>query len=196
MALIGVGPIVDRIKLILETYLNTEVDRIDTAEDALAPSGVTEADFTTPTVADDDIQRFSDDRRAEPNARLVIVPQASSDPQAFRHLGAGTGNPIVDRTHDLQILVKCASRGKPTGEAESWGETGAWRRASRISTAVDVVISRYPRMDVPGASPAVAALQGATMLSESIDRLSDEDVEDTTVVGFAVNVTVRLRRTR
>lgn len=167
-----VDTIVDRVKTLLEQYLNSEVDLVDTRNNGVAVDGSAN-DFTTPEVNDDDIQTYVDRRSASP-VRLLVEDRGSTRDREFQ-LRANEGDdstlPRFDRTHAIAVTVMVASnRG-------DWTADGARRRCNRIAEAVAVIMGRYPALSVPGASPALATLVADTYLSDD-GRATEAQVDD------------------
>jgi hypothetical protein len=170
----GAAPHAIALRTLLRTYLNAEVDAIDTAANELL-SDIDE--FTTPELAEEDIQLFREDREGE-CITVVIQPQAVANPRGIQKHGAGTGQARMDFEHEFIVYVTARSN------LGGWGEHGAWYRADRVLHGVLATILKYPQND--SSITFWCEMGGWT-------RLPEEAEMDTMAVNFAANVTVRDR---
>lgn len=181
MASIGTAVYAFRLQTVLREYLNTMTTAIDTAANAKAHA-VSDFDvFTTPTLRDEDIQVWSDDREAEP-VRIVIVPTGTRRKRELQRAGIAGSNVRLDQDHDFitRVLVD-STHG-------DWGSRGAWLRADRVMHGVEAVFMRYPTLEVPSLS--LAALGVYHELGD-VAREPDTREEDTRSVRLQLSHSVR-----
>lgn len=179
MPLAGTAPRVYRLQTLLRQYLNTEIDAIDTEGDGYLGSS---EDFTTPSLADEDIQVFREDREAE-CITVVIVPEgtARSVGELTKH-GPGTNQSRWTADHSLSVYVTAKSS---TG---SWGEHGAWLRADRVAHGVTACLLKWPSLNVPALSLEKLALWSEI---DGWERLPTEEKDETLAVTLVGSVSVR-----
>lgn len=159
---------------LLRSYLATEITAIDTAANAVLASG---DQFTTPTLANADIQLFRDDREGE-CISVVIMPEGIANPRGEQRHGTGSGRARMDYEHDFTVYVSARS------DTGSWGDHGAWYRADRVMHGVLACLLKYPKQD--GTVTFWVEVGGWR-------RMEGEDPSHTLAATFAADVVVRDR---
>jgi len=148
MAVYTTDTIIDRIEDVLEQYLNTEVDKLDTDNNAKAAES-----FTTPRIPDRAIISFLDDLPAEPITVTIVeedgpVDLSSQSTAAFANEEFISGAPRILREHQIRIDVRADSHDS-TG-----GLHGAYRMANRVKDAIRFVLAALPGLSIPADSTA------------------------------------------
>lgn len=171
MGIIGTTPLVDRAIAVLHQYLDTEVDAVDTACNALSTAGA-EAHFTTPDIPDAAIQ-FGDDDKSGRAVRVIVGVDRPPVPGQYQHGPADAhGTVRADHTHRISVMVIV---NKVTG---AWGDDGAIRRCDRVATAVNTLLGlRFRKLSVPDATPALAEIPGVVLTQESDDWIAPDTQE-------------------
>lgn len=191
-ALLTESVVCDRIAFLLGNgRLDAEVDLIDTRENALALehgfSAASEQHFTTESV-DAAILSFLDTGDATP-LRVVVLPQVGSQhfDLSTTH-GSGTGEAQIDETLSVEVHVHADNPGLLGGV--QWHRTGALRRALRVAKAVEALLLRYPRLDVPAPDSLLGIAQWVTLEGMSRVDSNPESPENVTIrVPLGVRVT-------
>ena len=181
MASRGTAVYAYRLQTQLRAYLNTMIDAIDTAANALEHASSAFDSFTTPLIPDNAIQVWTDDREAGA-IRVVIVPTGSRRKRELQRQGIASGGVRLDQDHDFVTRVLVDS----TQGVE--GERGGWLRADRVMHGVEAVFMRYPLLDVPSLSLTDLGLFHET---GDVNREPDTNEEDTRSVRLQLSHAVR-----
>lgn len=158
MAIITTTTIIDRFITVLETNLNTEIDSLDTDNNAV--SGAAQS-FTTPTITNAAINPFRDDERTAAVTIHVWEPKGAEfegeSLAAYAREGAGTNVPHWNRVHFLNASIRCDVQ-----DQSDAGIHAAYRICGRVADGILVCAYKWPEMSVGSFEGLVAIMKLVT----------------------------------
>jgi hypothetical protein len=187
MGLISSAPLADRYVAIFQASLGAEIARIDTAENALSSVGQ-EGYFTTDAIPAAAITSMIS--AGDGYLQRVTVRTGGRSPREYQH-GRGT-SVRLDTAHQLSVEVRVST------SQLAQGYTGALRRAERITRACESLVVRFPEMQSPDSTPALAGIEGvfgtygACAFADEYDQEHDIFLS----AGLILPITVRVIRSR
>ena len=176
--LTSVDTICDRVALLIATYIDTEVDLIDTRNNTIAGASADNS-FTTPSVPAAAVQVYVDDLPGQ-SIRIIVTDEGSQTVGEFTYYGQGMGaappsaHPTIDRQHRIGVAILAANTGGAQTTAGSTSTFHARRVCNRIADAVRIIMARYPQLDIPSLSKT-AICAGVTLANDARAAQVTED---------------------